>query len=229
MTKVHISLLPSQRSDILELMYRTTNKYEALRCRIILLLDGRQSVNEVAMLAGCARATVYRTIYRFEDHGLAGLVDGRRERVPLKVTAEVVRHLMAYVDMSPKDYGWQRCEWTLELFAAQLRLDTHVELSVSQVWRVLRQEGNFIPCGLTPGGAHQLRIAFGFYLSRVALGGLESHLLRETLQPIASIGGDAVFQFGRLGALQIPAFAEFLDARVLTRPLLTQSGDPFIQ
>jgi len=122
-------------------MRTTLNKFEALRCRIILLLDDKHSVNEAARLAGCVRATVYRTVYRFEDEGEVGLLDGRKRRVPLKVFPEVVEQLLSYLDDVPKDYGWQRCTWTLELLARQLLNDTAVSLSVCHLWRVLKQAG----------------------------------------------------------------------------------------
>ena len=122
-------------------MRRTLNKIEALRCRIVLLLDERHPVEEVACLAGCVRATVYRTLYRFEDAGEEGLFDGRTRRAPLKVTDEISKTLSTYVDGRPKDYGWQRATWTLELLARQLVEDTGVQLSPSHISRVLKQIG----------------------------------------------------------------------------------------
>ena len=141
MSKILVTLSQSQRNRIRTLMHATSNKCEALRCRIVLLLEEKFSVNAVAELAGCVRATVYRTVYRFEDFGEEGLFDGRTRRVPLKVTADVIEQLLEYLDGVPKDYGWQRSTWTLELFSRQLFSDTGVSLSASHIWRVLRQEG----------------------------------------------------------------------------------------
>ena len=83
MSKIHVNLSVSQRKRIEAFMRKTSNKFEALRCRIVLLLNERCSVNTVASLAGCVRATVYRTVYRFEDFGEDGLLDGRKNRTPL--------------------------------------------------------------------------------------------------------------------------------------------------
>jgi hypothetical protein len=88
-------------------------------------------------MVGCARATVYRTLYRFEDLGEDALLDQRQLRPPSKVTDRVQVQLVGYIDRSPQDFGWQRTTWTLELLAVQLTLDTGVRLSKSHVRNVL--------------------------------------------------------------------------------------------
>ena len=141
MSKILVNLSTSQRQRIEAFMRTTSNKFEALRCRILLLLNERHSVETVASLAGCVRATVYRTVYRFEDFGEKGLHDGRKNRTPLKVTPEVIEQLLDYLDGVPKDYGWQRSIWTLELLSRQLLADSGVALSLCHVWRLLKQAG----------------------------------------------------------------------------------------
>jgi transposase len=107
-------------------LQKIRSRIEALRARVLLLLHGGHEPSEVAEMAGCARATVYRTVYRFEDLSEDGLVDRRSQRVPRKVSAEVEEKLVGYIDGSPRDFGWQRSTWTLELLAAQLVIDTGV-------------------------------------------------------------------------------------------------------
>jgi transposase len=126
-----------QRRRMVRLLQKTRSRIEALRARVLLLLHGGHEPSEVAEMTGCARATVYRTVYRFEDLGEDGLVDRRSQRVPRKVSAEVEERLVGYIDGSPRDHGWQRSTWTLELLAAQLVVDTHVKLSPSHVRNVL--------------------------------------------------------------------------------------------
>jgi transposase len=120
------------------LLHKTPSRIEALRARVLLLLHGGHQPSEVAAIAGCARATVYRTVYRFEDLGEDGLLDRRAHRPPAKVTTEVETKLISYIDSSPQDLGWQRTTWTLELLAAQLVEDTGVRLSSSHVRNLLR-------------------------------------------------------------------------------------------
>jgi transposase len=126
-----------QRRRMARLLQKTRCRIEALRARVLLLLHGGHEPSEVAEMTGCARATVYRTVYRFEDLGEDGLVDRRSQRAPRKVSAEVEEKLVGYIDGSPRDHGWQRSTWTLELLAAQLVVDTHVKLSPSHVRNVL--------------------------------------------------------------------------------------------
>jgi putative transposase len=119
------------------LLKKTRSRIEALRARILLLLHGGREPSEVAKLVGCARATVYRTLYRFEDLGEGSLLDQRHQRGPSKVTAEVAERLVGYIDGSPQDFGWQRTTWSLELLAVQLAHDAGVRLSPSHVRNVL--------------------------------------------------------------------------------------------
>ena len=101
-----------QRRRMKRLLQKTCSRIEALRARILLLLHGGHEPSKVAVLAGYARATVYRTVYRFEDLGEDGLLDRRAHRAPKKVTADVEAKLVGYIDSSPQDFGWQRTTWT---------------------------------------------------------------------------------------------------------------------
>ena len=134
---ISLRLDRGQRRRMKRILQKTRSRIEALRARILLLLHGGQEPSEVAILAGCARATVYRTVYRFEDLGEDGLLDRRAHRQPKKVTADVEARLVSYIDSSPQDFGWQRTTWTLELLAAQLVQDTGVLLSPSHVRNLL--------------------------------------------------------------------------------------------
>lgn len=141
MSKILVSLRRSQRERILQMMRRTNRKIEAVRCRIVLLLDKGRTAEVVAELVGCVRASVYRTVYRLQNAGEMGLLDGRRERGPLKATSALVNRLLGYLGDAPKDHGWQRSNWTLELLAAQLLADTGIRLSLTHLWRKLKRAG----------------------------------------------------------------------------------------
>lgn len=99
---------------------KPTCRIEALRCRILLLLNQGLRVSEVAHLSGCVRATVYRTLYRFESLGHDALRDQRSPREPAKATAEVEKSLLSGLEHVPKHYGWHRSSWTLEWLGLQL-------------------------------------------------------------------------------------------------------------
>lgn len=138
--KIKVEVANVQRWAIEAMMRKTKSRVEALRCRIIMLLSQGLPVAEVTRVAGCVRSTVYTTLYRFEDDGLAGLADRRLIGKPRKATTPVRECLVSYVGGVPRDYGWQRSTWTLELLALQLEEDTEVRLSPSHIGKVLREE-----------------------------------------------------------------------------------------
>ena len=105
---IEICLPRSQRRRMQKMYRKTKSRIEALRCRVLLLLHDGRSASEVVELAGCVRATVYRTVYRFEDLGEAGLHDRCQFREPTKVTPEVEEQLLGYLDGVAGDYGWDR-------------------------------------------------------------------------------------------------------------------------
>lgn len=137
---ISLSLTDAQRQMIEDIKRETTSRVEARRCRIILLLDEKLSVDQIARIVDCVRSTVYTTLYRFEDEGLHAFRDKRLCPEPRKATVAVRAKLLSYLDKAPKDYGWQRSTWTLELLARQLEEDTGVDLSPSHLRNVLAQE-----------------------------------------------------------------------------------------
>ena len=140
MMKIRVALSETQHGELEEMMRKTKSRVEAQRCRIVQLLAQGDSPAETQVKVGCVRSTVYATLYRFEDEGIEGLRDKRLQRAPRKATAPVRAQLLDYLDSVPRDHGWQRATWTLELLALQLLEDTGVELSQSHLGCVLRQE-----------------------------------------------------------------------------------------
>jgi transposase len=138
--KIRVQLSAVQQFEIGVMMRKTRSRIEAQRCRILLLLAQGESADAVHRQVGCVRSTVYMTLYRFEDAGIDGLRDQRLCMAPRKATREVRDCLLGYLDQTPKDHGWQRSNWTLELLSLQLERDTGVSLSPSHISHVLRQE-----------------------------------------------------------------------------------------
>ena len=138
--KIKVEVPDAQHREIEMMMRKTKSRVEALRCRIVLLLAQGLAVGEVSRVAGCVRSTVYRVLYRFEDDGITGLIDRRLVGKARKTTVPVRERLVSYVRGVPRDYGWQRSTWTLELLALQLEEDTGVRLSLSHLGKVLREE-----------------------------------------------------------------------------------------
>jgi len=138
---IEVHLPRAQRRRLLRVTRKSRCVLEVVRARIMLLLHEDLPVTEVSRMVGCVRATVYRTVYRYEELGEASIRDQRRLREPSKVSADVEAQLLEYLDYVPQDYGWERSNWTLELLAYQLAQDTGVEVSDRHVLRVLRRCG----------------------------------------------------------------------------------------
>ncbi len=139
--RIELCLDRGQRRRMQKMLRKSKSRIEALRARVLLLLHEREPVAEVARRVGCVRATVYRTVYRFEELGEEALVDRRAYRCASKVTTQVEQLLLGYLDHVPGDYGWERSNWTLELLAKQLHCDSQVSLSCSYLRRVLHRLG----------------------------------------------------------------------------------------
>jgi len=131
----------AQRRRIESRLKKTRVRIESLRCQILLLLSAGESPGQIHQSLGCARATVYRTLYRFEDLGEKSLVDQRQFSEPRKVTPDFLKCLMSLLDKSPQDQGWQRSTWSLELLALELHDQTKILLSPSHIRNLLMAMG----------------------------------------------------------------------------------------
>ena len=138
--KIHVQLSRAQTVELEKGMWQTKSRVEAQRYRIVLLLAQGNKPAQVQRMIGCVHSTVYTTLYRFEDRGMDAFRDMRLQPNPRKATAEVRERLLQYLDEAPKDYGWQRSTWTLELFSLQLRKDLNVQISPAYLSQILRQE-----------------------------------------------------------------------------------------
>lgn len=136
---INLKLTGSQKRKLKRIAHETSKKIEAMRCRILLLINKSNSVKEVSRMVGCVRATVYRTLYSFEYYGSDCVIDRRNLRPPLKVTDYIYEKLKEYVSGYPQNYGWARSTWTLELFALQIEKDCKLKLSISHIRNLLPQ------------------------------------------------------------------------------------------
>jgi putative transposase len=120
---------------------KSRDTIEVTRCRILLLLDDGLAPTEVSRILECDRSLVYKTVYRFDEHGEEGLADRRFTPKPRKVTEELLNRLLFLLDKSPRDFGWQRSTWSLELMAKQIDRELAVQLSPSHIRALLLDMG----------------------------------------------------------------------------------------
>jgi transposase len=134
---IRLKLSRSQIRRLSRIERKTNDRLQALRIQILLLLHRKWLVKDIVDLLSCARATVYRTLYRFEDLGEASIEDQRKNREPIKANDKVRTRLFSYLEYTPRDFGWQRASWTLELFSLQLKDDENVTISPRHVKNIL--------------------------------------------------------------------------------------------
>lgn len=120
---------------------KSRDAIEVTRCRILLLLDDGLAPTEVAQHLECDRSLVYKTVYRFDEHGEAGLADRRLLSKPRKVTPELLNRLLFLLEESPRDVGWERSTWSLELLALEIEKEIGVKLSPSHIRALLLDMG----------------------------------------------------------------------------------------
>ena len=122
---------------ILHHFRKTKNRFEALRCQILIANYRGVKTSEISQSLQCARATIYRTFQRWLYDGEEALVDQRFLTPPPKIPEAIKERLLELLDELPNKYGWSRTTWTLELFGKQLLREFNVKLSKSTIHYLL--------------------------------------------------------------------------------------------
>lgn len=103
-------------------------------------VDG-YSQRQIARMLHCSVSTVTRTLGHYSQAGEAGLVDRREENGRSKITENYVSALIVVVAHGPRDCGYRRPTWTLELLVTCLKDITGIEVSLTTMSRLLRGLG----------------------------------------------------------------------------------------
>lgn len=133
------SLYRAQRRRLERIVRKERDALVVQRARILLLVAQLRLVCLVVERVGCARASVYRTLERFERLGEDGLFDARTHRQHAKTPDWLFLLLPEYLSRPPSVWGWSRSTWTLALLREQLRLHHDLLVSKSLLWVVLRR------------------------------------------------------------------------------------------
>lgn len=127
--------LSKQESEILSQWSSSVTTEHRLveRARIILLAAEGLPTREIARRLRTRPARVSKWRTRFAEQRITGLSDSPRSGKPAKYDAETEKRILAQLDHAPpKGYG----QWSGPLLARVLE-----DVSVHQVWRVLRRHG----------------------------------------------------------------------------------------
>lgn len=112
-----------------------------VRIRVLLKVASGLSRNAAAREVGCVPSTAVRTVARFRREGEASLLDHRSENGARKVDADVLVRVQAILTGRPREHGFPRPTWTLEILRAVIVRVIGVTLSVGHVWKLVKRVG----------------------------------------------------------------------------------------
>ena len=107
----------------------------------VLLVAQGMTCPEVATLLGDARRTVQYWVKRFEQDGLAGLVEKERPGRPSSLTSEQMGEVSQVLRQVPRAFDLGENLWDGKTLSAFVKKRYRVQLGVRQCQRVFRQLG----------------------------------------------------------------------------------------
>lgn len=108
------------------------------RVLILLLLNARQTQEEVAEIIGCSVRTVAYWWAHANPENLDSLKDKRMSGNNQKATPEYVERLLDIIEKEPEEYGYEFGRWTTARLANHLEKEVGIKLSSRQVDRILK-------------------------------------------------------------------------------------------
>lgn len=136
-----LSLKRPARRRLQKLDRKNSSADVRVRIRVILKVASGLSCNAAAREVGCVPSTAVRTVARFRRGGEASLLDHRSENGTRKVDADVLARVQAILAGRPREYGFPRPTWTLEILRAVIVRVIGVALSVGHVWKLVKRIG----------------------------------------------------------------------------------------
>lgn len=130
-----------------EKLQRALKKEEngAIRERILMLLllnDGKTQA-KIADFLGCSLNKVSYWCVHGDPENLESLKDERMKGNHTKVTDKYIEILLETIDKEPEELGYEFGRWTAQRLATYLELGTGIQLSGSQVRRILEKKSTF--------------------------------------------------------------------------------------
>lgn len=133
-------LLPEQVTQLQQALKQSELPHVRERILIILLQNDGRTQKEISKFLGCSP----RTVAYWSGHGdpdkLETLHNKRESEHYRKATTEYIELLLKTVDEKPSDLGYEFGRWTAERLATYLTEKTGIELSSSQVRRILKRK-----------------------------------------------------------------------------------------
>ena len=141
MRKIVVRLEHRVKLRVRRMRRETKDKGLAMRCQIVLLASKDRSRRLIAEGVGCSVSWVNRIVARFDECGIAGLMDRREDNGQEKLDEHFLSVLYDVVDGSPQDHGFPRPTWTRELLAKVMHRLTAVKVHPATMSRALQRIG----------------------------------------------------------------------------------------
>ncbi len=110
------------------------------RILIFLLQNDGKTQREIAQFLGCSPRTVAYWCRHGDPDKLESLQNQRNRESHRKATSKYMRLLLETIDKEPSELGYEFGRWTGERLATYLAEKTGIELSGSQVRRIIKQK-----------------------------------------------------------------------------------------
>lgn len=110
------------------------------RILIILLQNDGRTQQEIAKFLGCSPRTVAYWCMHGDPDNLESLHNKRELEQFRKATPEYVQLMLETIDKQPAELGYEFGRWTAERLATYLAEYTGIQLSGSQVRRILKRK-----------------------------------------------------------------------------------------
>ncbi len=133
-------LKPEQVSRLQEALRESELPYVRERILILLLQNNGKTQQEVAKFLGCSPRTVAYWCMHGDPDDLQSFHNKREQEHYRKATPEYVSFLLNTVDKDPKTLGYEFGRWTAERLATYLFEQTGIQLSSSQIRRILKRK-----------------------------------------------------------------------------------------
>lgn len=133
-------LTPSQVTQLQQALKESDLPHVRERILIILLQNDGKPQQEIAKFLGCSHRTVAYWCMHGEPDNLDSLHNKREDEHYRKAPKEYIELLLKTVERSPADLGYEFGRWTAERLATYLTEQTGIDLSSSQVRRILKRK-----------------------------------------------------------------------------------------
>ena len=127
------------KTALRRILKKTNDKRLSIRIRIVLMNFGGHKASVIADSVGCSDKTVRRWVDRFTEEGIAGLHDRREDNGDLKLDEAYLGRLKEIVDLTPREFGYDRPTWTRELLVEVMNCETGVRIHPATMSRALKK------------------------------------------------------------------------------------------